>query len=612
MSLGLVLLLAAEPALYVGGHAHGAANIAALAELGLGNFVWIPKVGYSMGNTPWDAEHEILADVDACLAHGLAFMISQRRGLGTEVRPGGFEYGGDCSGDLHPPETVAEIVRRAGPRFIGLHAEELDADLVQSAVRPIFRTRLPELYAFTDRAGGRAAFEAELVRQRDIAHAAGAAYLPNLCVTHHHSGFRTGADLVIAEFFEHLPTTELQLAYLRGGALQFGRPWGVWVSPWFWGQVPCDDKELWPAAQAQPGGGHSAAALRRALYLAWVSGARLLTVQETEPLFSRDGDGWKLAAWGAELKSFWEVARERPEPMRPIVPLALLVDADGGWAPGHLWQDWNEQESVWGKLPAERSDAGLAGLLDALLPGFARTREAVIERRDGYPGYFAATPLGPFDLVASDVSAEVLADYPAVALAGSVRWTPALREVLHRYVTGGGRLLLNALHLIDGERLVDDPALTGVRLQQRIEAAQRVVFADGVTLAEPWYAHVASEPAGAEVLARDEQERPVVYRHAVGAGEVWLATPEYLLAGWVERTRPLSLGAELLRRIAREPPVAVEGSDLSWVAARQGDEVVVCVANHSPEDRTAVLRAGEVVREVEVGGEDVALVRLAR
>ena len=40
--------------LRVGGHAHGAENIRALADLGIGNFVWIPALGYTMGNTPWD------------------------------------------------------------------------------------------------------------------------------------------------------------------------------------------------------------------------------------------------------------------------------------------------------------------------------------------------------------------------------------------------------------------------------------------------------------------------------------------------------------------------------------------------------------------------------
>jgi hypothetical protein len=241
----------------VGGHAHGPANIEALAHLGLGNFVWMPKVGDPIGSTPWDAAQDIMADARTCADHGLYFMISQRRGLGTVVRPGGFEYGGDCSGDLHTPATVGQIRAIGGDRFVGLYAEELDADLVQSALRPSFRTRTPGLYDFTDRAGGRASFERELAGEAAACHSERARYLPNLCVTHHLSGFRAGADIVLGELFEHLPTTEFQLAYLRGGASKQGAwrmqqeetrlpargripvPWGVWVSPWFWGQVPC-------------------------------------------------------------------------------------------------------------------------------------------------------------------------------------------------------------------------------------------------------------------------------------------------------------------------------------------------------------------------------------
>ena len=54
---------AGELPLLVGGHAHGAKNIEMLADLGLGNFVWVPKKDYSMGNTPWDAEHDIMAKI---------------------------------------------------------------------------------------------------------------------------------------------------------------------------------------------------------------------------------------------------------------------------------------------------------------------------------------------------------------------------------------------------------------------------------------------------------------------------------------------------------------------------------------------------------------------
>lgn len=610
-------LLLAEPApILVGGHAHGAANIAALAELELGNFVWIPKLGYSMGNTPWDAEHGILADVDACVAAGLHFVISQRRGLGQAVRPGGFESGGDCSGDLHDAATLAEIRRRAGARFVGLHAEELDADLVQSAIRPSFRARLPDVYAFDDRAGGRAAFEAELRRQRDAAHAAGAAYLPNLCVTHHLSGFRIGAEMVLAEFLEHLPATELQLAYLRGGARQFRVPWGAWVSPWFWGQVPCGDKASWPAPQAQPGGGHSASALRRALYLAWVSGARLLTVQETEPLFSRANGRLELGPWGVVLRDFWADVRAHPEPMEPLVPLALLVDADNGWAPAHLWQDWNQAESVWGKLPVDRADAMLTGALGALLPGFARTRQAVLDRRDVYPGCFAATPLGPFDILASDAGAAALRAYRAVALVGEHRWTADLRANLAAYVDGGGRLLLNALHLRDGERLVEDESLTGVRIASRIHAAERIQLHAEVPglareYAEPWFALLDAEPVGAEVLATDPAGHPVLTRHRRGAGEVWLTTPEYLLAGYGDLRAPLRCTADLLAALAPDAPVRLTPpADLSWIAARQGQECVVAVANHAGEARAATLTTPGGRHALTLPAESVQLLRV--
>ena len=85
----LAAALATAPShlpLLVGGHAHGGANIRILKDLGLGNFVWIPKQGYGMGNTPWDAQHDIMADVDACIASGMYFMISQPSSAVTPPR----------------------------------------------------------------------------------------------------------------------------------------------------------------------------------------------------------------------------------------------------------------------------------------------------------------------------------------------------------------------------------------------------------------------------------------------------------------------------------------------------------------------------------------------
>jgi len=196
--LGVLWVSACKPAwaqypLLVGGEAHGRENIRILKQLGLGNFVWIPAKNYPMGNTPWDDSHGLPQDVDACLEQGFYFMITQRRGLGDAMRPGGYTYGGHCSGEIWPRPTLKPLLERAGRFCVGLHAEELDADLVQNASRPVFAARSPGLYQYDTRAGSRRSFEAELNRLKCWYHGWGAAFLPSLCVTHQLSGFRIGA-----------------------------------------------------------------------------------------------------------------------------------------------------------------------------------------------------------------------------------------------------------------------------------------------------------------------------------------------------------------------------------------------------------------------------------
>jgi len=103
--LALLSLLMAYPGdgetpLLVGGCAHGETNIQALADLGLGNFVWIPASVYATSNVPWDEENTTLRDVEVAVRNDMHFMVSVRRGLGDTLRPGGYQYGGH-QGALH-------------------------------------------------------------------------------------------------------------------------------------------------------------------------------------------------------------------------------------------------------------------------------------------------------------------------------------------------------------------------------------------------------------------------------------------------------------------------------------------------------------------------------
>lgn len=602
-----------EP-IYVGGHAHGARNIQMLADLGVGNMIWIPKPNLIQdGNTPWDETNDVFADIDACLRNNMSFFVSQGRGLGMPIRTGGAECGGDGSGEMWDAATIRKMKKVAGSRFLGLHAEELDADLVQSALRPSFRSRYPEMFQYTDRAGGRKTFESELIKLKNMyqGYAPGVEFWPNLCITMHHSGFRIKSDLVIAELLEHLPTTELQLAYLRGGARQFDGRWGIWVSPWLGGTVPCEDKKLWPAPYATIGGGHSPSFLKRCLYLSYVSGARVFSVQNTDCLFSyKDPDnpdaGYKLAAWGSELKSFYDYVKDHAEPMRPIVPVAVLVDKDNGWAPGRLWGNWVEHDTVWGKLPTDRTDKMLSAYLDVLLPGYARTKDCW-EKKVYYPGYFAPTPIGPFDIVSSDISSDKLADYSAVLVLGGIELSPDLLSTLKAYVRGGGTLYINVDQMRCREAWVQDREFLGtgigghswktakgehvigshVTSSIKIVPKTRLKGIEQTEYSAPWFYCVDTQLCGAEVVADDGAGHPVLLRNRFGSGWVYLSVPEYMMEGLGDCSARLSFFEDMIKGLAGRGPVSVTAprasspqSDISWIASYQGDSAVVLLVNH--------------------------------
>jgi hypothetical protein len=597
----------AEPPLLVGGCAHGERNIRALAGLGVGNFVWIPASVYATANVPWDDEHTVLDDVRAAVASDLHFMVSVRRGIGDELRPGGYQYGGH-SDEFLTREQVEGIAAVAGDRLWWLHGEEMDADMHQQGIRPSFRTRTPELFRYQTREGGRLSFEGELRRLRRRYDQWGGQLLPNLCMTYHHSGWRAGSPMIIAELLEHLPTTELQLAYLRGGARQFGGEWGVWVSPWWIGKIPTEDVDMWPIGYAEEGGGHSSASLRRCLYLSWVSGARLLCTQDTPPLLSGDGEGgFELGPWGRELAAFWGYAKQHPEPIEPVPGLAVLVDKSNGWCPAHLGINWALEESVWGKLPTDRTDRMLSGYLDALLPGFGRTFGAVEAREDVYPGYFAATPHGPFDIVSSDISSMELSRYPLVVVLGGLEMTPSLHATLRDYVSGGGTLLINALQLRWREAWVDDPELWGVDLGigegdnwTRIFSSTEVHLrkpAAGLepgVWTEPWFAPVEVVAGSGEVLAEDHEGHPVLLRNAFGEGTVYLSTPEFMQEGWGPQDATLGFFEDLIGDLSAEAwPIVIESEgDVSWVAGRQGDDGLLLLVNHHQREARSVRVGG--------------------
>lgn len=591
--------------LLVGGHAHGAVNIQTLNDLGMGNFVWIPKYGYGMGNTPWNSKNGYREDVDTALANDMYYMVSSKRGLGQNIKKGGMTAGGDTS-VLYPlTQAERDIVKSGGKYFVGYHAEELDIDLRQCGIYPAFQDRLSELFDFQTKQEARVIYETELERLQDEANEMGGRFISNQSITHQLNAFRAGNDIVICEMLEHLPNTQMQLAYLRGGRQQFGGDWGVWMSPWADG-VPTADKSLWPNENARVGHGHSASSFKVTMYESYVSGARIITQQETEPLFAKEiGGGFKDVLWGTELKNFWAYAKDHQEYMNPSSNFAVMIDRDNGWEPGNLWTNWAYEDKVWSKLQPQKGDIMQDKFFDTFLPGYKRTPESAASHTDLYPGFFASTPVGPFDVVASDADASRLMKYPTIIMMGDVTMNETVMETLKAYVNGGGTLVINAYQSMDesGSKFYEDTDFFGYqfsrfsenwRISDRLNGCATITLQENMpympaTTYSDWTYAVNGVTKGASVVAYDDNRNPVVVRNDYGRGQVYLTLTEYMMSAF-NNPYALDFYKDFLKALVLQNrsyvkvfPSATDGTiDYSYVTAFQGDDdLVVCVTGYA-------------------------------
>ena len=554
----------------VGGMTHGKEFINAFYDLGMGNFVWIPKQGYSMGNTDWHSE-TYATDAEFAAGKGMYYMASHTRGLGTLFKKGGFTSGGDTHMVTPTSESIINRVVNAGKDsagrnlFVGWHAEELDADLVQNS-RLAFGARIPEIYDFTDEAGARISFETELKRIQSVANKMGGNLISNQLVTHHLNAFRAGNEIVISELLEHGVNTELQLAYLRGGRNMFGNSWGVWISPWYYGKVPAADNKLFPNGSTT--GGHKTASYRHCLYESYVSGAQIITNQETEPLIARDvlNGGYKDVLWGTELKKFWDYAEKYAySEISAKNTTAVMVDRDNGWEPGRLWQNWYKNDLNWGKLAQTTGNKMLAQYLNVLLPGYGKTVEQVAALKDLYPGYFASTPLGSFDIIASDISAERLKKYDNIIMLGEFKMNDTVNENLKEFVSDGGNLIMTAYQSMANGGFYEDPGFygftfqdfDGMRYSDRLCPASTVkksassvdsslcYVSDTYTSGQFWT--LLGVVGTAEVLAVESTKNyPVLVANDYGRGRVYLGLTEWMLD---ENNNMMDFYADVIRSV---------------------------------------------------------------
>lgn len=423
---------------------------------GVGNFAWFPRPG-QFPVDEWSRVNKIDIFINAAVMRdaGKAFMVSMRHGFGDYVRPVSLLKAGDWAPltypDIYTQEELEALKTLGGDYFLGVLLEEMDTTLVQGGLRSETRGEIASLYDFTTRAGGRVAVEQELSKYVDRYHSYGLPSIVNYATMFQHSGYRAGADLVIGEFGAQHVAYGVQLAMLRGASQQFDKDFGVWISLWHNVKLPVPEGS--PAAGKHAGmseqTGHSSARLRQTMLLSYLSGAQIVTTEDTVPMFVGDSMGdWDLSDWGNVVKEV-EGFKNTLDAYTPDIRTALMLDKDAGWTPGSLWGGWptwtdepfdngSTYGHVWGKLQAQTPELQEMAMLNTLYPSASDSGIML------YPGTYTDTPYGPVNVVQSDISLEALCAYDRVVVSGYFQPTQEEFEVLKQYVRQGGHLLINA------------------------------------------------------------------------------------------------------------------------------------------------------------------------
>ena len=391
--------------------------------------------------------------------------------------------------------------------------------------------------------------------------------------------YMAGFDILRHETFvgHHM----LILPNARGAAKAFGKDlWGVHIAS---------------QHNAQPELEYGIRRYYLGVYLAWMMGAGFVFEEDSQFQYFKYnkmvGRDYLPAQKTSVMQAFYKYSATHPRRGRPLVDVAVLQGryappvsglsaANNGSAEENAFV--NENYPVWSHTGNERWSWGYRQcekglhLLEALSPGMFLT--PLNQRPEKTRKFFSGNPFGEYDFLPVEAPADVMGDYRLILM---LDWHTMEEDgegddyhKLLAYVRQGGVLFLSVPHLttrIDREFLADMDdlrlyaggdvqALCGVKIQEKSpEVLSGIQSPDGWLEAAP---DLMSDPirlpnadededgpccladillCGAKPVLTDKNTgRPVLVRHAVGKGWVYLlctyAYPGHeVLKQWIPR-----------------------------------------------------------------------------
>ncbi|MCC6696110.1 MAG: hypothetical protein IT365_10820 [Candidatus Hydrogenedentes bacterium] len=232
----------------------------------------------------------------------------------------------------------------------------------------------------------------------------------------YHAAFRLGAKNVMPEIGNQVPLSALQIAFARGAAREYAKPFGVYYEPWGGSPMGCvcalpfspwfpDHAQLAKVMDGYNVGrefGSSRSLQRRLLYFSWLSGAAFYAEEWGAENYFGNWEDYPLAKYGAIVKEFDAINRRfsRPE---PIVPAAIVMPPDTFGV--DIRYIAGSAEKLWRLAPPDD--------FHMQLRAFASRLYATQPTRSGSDAHnLTPSPwIGCFDVLSSDAPSDVVSKY---------------------------------------------------------------------------------------------------------------------------------------------------------------------------------------------------------
>lgn len=249
-----------------------------------------------------------------------------------------------------------------------------------------------------------------------------------------------GSKVIGLELGENIAFTQSKIAFARGAARQWNRPFSIQVSPWFAGSCTTHGPLRMEGRYARGlDAGHSLSFYRRLWLHSWFAGAALVTPENSIAIFFEQGDpDGALTEHGRAAAEVFKTLQAHG-PGVPYTPVAIVLD--------HLAGYNAYQGRPWGILENTPGDLETRDLFQQqLFPGsdhIHRPADPVNPEKS----YLRATPYGEmFDVILSNAGSDLLSSYPVLLLVGDHDFDARFIARLFDALRAGSRLLVHKRH----------------------------------------------------------------------------------------------------------------------------------------------------------------------